>query len=112
MRAFKLNSDCYKSSGWKKETSLEFINFLNEYAKTQLTQNETTLICSSNAMEFIEMLPVFQWSPVKCSGISTPDYIGHIQFEYKKIKFVKDKNLKNVIIKTQTGNIVASDSNE
>jgi hypothetical protein len=108
MRAFKLNSDCHKSSGWKIETCREFIIFLNEYADIHLTETEPTLICSNNAMEFVEKLPVFQWSPVKCSGISIPDYIGHIQFKNKKIKFIKDKELENVVIKTQSGNVIAS----
>lgn len=109
MIEFKLNSDCHKSSGWKRESCREFINFLNEYVDTQLKEEETTLICSNNAMEFVEKLPIFEWSPVKCSGISIPDYIGHIQFKNKKIKFIKDKELENVVITTQAGNIIASD---
>lgn len=109
MNTFKLNSDCHKNSGWKRETNLKFIKFLKKYAETQLTENEATLICSKNAMEFVEMLPVFEWSPVKCSGVSIPDYVGYIQFENKKIKFVKDKELENMIIKAQAGNLVASD---
>ena len=109
MNNFKLNSDCHKSPGWKRETSLEFIKFLEKYSEAQLTENEATLICSKNAMEFVEMLPIFKWSPIECSVVSIPDYVGYIQFENKKIKFVKDKELENIVIKTEAGNLVASD---